>query len=66
MKARGGSGIVGKNKSKRGVEMNKNRRVEKSRKNRHVEYSNVNYKVIVTFIIICEATSCLSTFGSMR
>jgi hypothetical protein len=66
MKARRGSGIAGKNKSKREVEKNKNRRVEKSREKRHVEYSTVNYKVIVTFIIICEATSCPSTFSSMR
>jgi hypothetical protein len=43
MKARGGSGIVEKNKSRRGV--------EKSKK-KNVEYSVIGYKVIVTFIII--------------
>jgi hypothetical protein len=44
MKARGGSGIVEKNKSRRGV--------EKSRERRCVKYSTVCYKVATTFIII--------------
>jgi hypothetical protein len=44
MKARGGSKIVEKNKSRRGV--------EKSRKRRHVEYSAVGCEVVVAFIII--------------
>jgi hypothetical protein len=44
MKVGGGSKIVEKNKSKRGV--------KKSKKERNVEYSIVAYKVVVTFIII--------------
>jgi hypothetical protein len=44
MKVGGGSGIVEKNKSKRGV--------EKSRERRCVEYSTIGYKVAFTFIII--------------
>jgi hypothetical protein len=44
MKARRGSRIIGKNKSKRGV--------EKSIKRRHAEYSTVGYKVVTAFIII--------------
>jgi hypothetical protein len=43
MKARGGSEILEKNRSRRGVEKNKKR---------SVEYSVVGYKVIVAFIII--------------
>jgi hypothetical protein len=43
MKARGGSGIVEKNRSRRGV---------KKSKNKSVEYSTIGYKVTVTFIII--------------
>jgi hypothetical protein len=44
MKARGGSKIVEKNKSRRGV--------EKSRKRRRVEYLVVCCKVVAAFIII--------------
>jgi hypothetical protein len=44
MKARGGIGIVEKNKSRR--------RVENSRKRRRVDYLAGGYKVIVAFIII--------------
>jgi len=44
MKARGGSGIVGKNINRRGI--------EKNRKRTNVEYLVVGYKVIVTFTII--------------
>jgi hypothetical protein len=44
MKARGGSGIVEKNRNRRGV--------EKSIKRRHVEYLFVGYKVVAAFIII--------------
>jgi hypothetical protein len=43
MKAGGGSGIIEKNKNRRGV--------EKSRE-RTVEYLIISYKVIATFIII--------------
>ncbi len=45
MKARGGSEIVEKNRSRRGVENNKKR---------SVEYSIVGCKVGITFIIIFE------------
>jgi Uri superfamily endonuclease len=44
MKIGGGSGIVEKNKNKRGV--------EKSKKRRHVEYLAIRCKVVVAFIII--------------
>jgi len=44
MKAGGGSEIIEKNKSRKGV--------EKSRKRRHVEYSIVDYTITITFIII--------------
>jgi hypothetical protein len=44
MKVGGGSKIVEKNKSRKGV--------EKNRKIRCVEYSTVGYKVVTTFIII--------------
>jgi hypothetical protein len=44
MKVGGGSGIVEKNKSKKGV--------EKSKKRRRVEYLAVDCKVVATFIII--------------
>jgi hypothetical protein len=43
MKVRGGSEIVEKNKSRRGVENNRDR---------NVEYSVVGCKVVATFIII--------------
>ncbi len=44
MKARGGSGIVEKNKSRKGV--------EKSTKRKLVKYLIIGCKVVVTFIII--------------
>ncbi len=44
MKVGGGSGIIEKNKNRKGV--------EKSRERRSVEYSIVGYKVITAFIII--------------
>jgi len=44
MKLRGGSIIVQKNWTRRGI--------EKSKKKREVEYSDVGYKVNTTFIII--------------
>jgi hypothetical protein len=44
MKARGGSRIVEKNKSRKGV--------EKSTQRRRVEYSTIGCKVIIAFIII--------------
>jgi hypothetical protein len=44
VKARGGRGIIEKNKSRRGV--------EKSKERKNVEYSTIGYKVVVTFIII--------------
>jgi hypothetical protein len=44
MKARGGSRIVEKNRSRRGV--------KKSKEKRCIEYSAIGYKVIVAFIII--------------
>jgi hypothetical protein len=42
MKARGGSGIVEKNKSKR--------KFDKSIKRKNVEYSIIGYKVVVAFV----------------
>jgi hypothetical protein len=52
MKVRGGSEMVEKNKSRKGVEKNRSRRgVEKSKKIRHVEYSTIRCKVIIAFII---------------
>jgi hypothetical protein len=44
MKVRGGSGIVEKNRSRKGV--------EKSTKRRSVEYSTVVCKVVAAFIMI--------------
>jgi hypothetical protein len=43
MKARGGGGILERNKSKRGI---------KSIKRKNLEYTTIGYKVVVTFIII--------------
>ncbi len=44
MQVRGGSEIIEKNRSRRGV--------EKKKEKRNVEYSAIGYKVIVAFIII--------------
>jgi hypothetical protein len=44
MKSRGGSKIVEKNRSRRGIEKNKERK--------NVEYSTVSYKFVTAFIII--------------
>jgi hypothetical protein len=46
MKAKGGRGIVEKDKSRRGVEKSREKEIM------NVEYSTISFKVVATFIII--------------